>query len=70
MKESARAALSWFRAHAAAFGADPDFFKNAEIHMHVPAGRHSEGRAVGGRHDGDRAGVGADAAARCAATSR
>jgi ATP-dependent Lon protease len=38
MKESARAALSWFRAHAAAFGADPDFFKTAEIHMHVPSG--------------------------------
>jgi ATP-dependent Lon protease len=38
MKESARAALSWFRAHAAAFGADPDFFKNSEIHMHVPSG--------------------------------
>jgi ATP-dependent Lon protease len=38
MKESARAALSWFRAHAAAYGADPDFFKNAEIHVHVPAG--------------------------------
>jgi ATP-dependent Lon protease len=38
MKESARAALSWFRAHAAAYGADPDFFKNAEVHMHVPSG--------------------------------
>jgi ATP-dependent Lon protease len=38
MKESARAALSWFRAHAATYGADPDFFKNAEIHLHVPAG--------------------------------
>jgi ATP-dependent Lon protease len=38
MKESARAALSWFRAHAATFGADPDFFKNAEIHLHVPSG--------------------------------
>ena len=38
MKESARAALSWFRAHAAAYGADPEFFKNAEIHLHVPAG--------------------------------
>jgi ATP-dependent Lon protease len=38
MKESARAALSWFRAHASAYGADPDFFKNAEIHLHVPAG--------------------------------
>ncbi|MEQ1897974.1 MAG: endopeptidase La [Vicinamibacterales bacterium] len=38
MKESARAALSWFRAHAAAFGADPDFFKTSEIHIHVPSG--------------------------------
>jgi ATP-dependent Lon protease len=38
MKESARAALSWFRAHSAAYGADPDFFKNAEIHLHVPSG--------------------------------
>ena len=38
MKESARAALSWFRAHAAAYGVDPDFFKNAEIHLHVPSG--------------------------------
>lgn len=38
MKESARAALSWFRAHAAAYGTDPDFFKNAEIHFHVPSG--------------------------------
>ncbi len=38
MKESARAALSWFREHAAAFDADPDFFRNSEIHIHVPSG--------------------------------
>ena len=38
MKESARAALSWFRAHASEYGIDPDFFKNAEIHVHVPSG--------------------------------
>jgi ATP-dependent Lon protease len=38
MKESARAALSWFRVHAAAYGAEPDFFKSAEIHLHVPSG--------------------------------
>ncbi len=38
MKESARAALSWFRAHAGKYGADPDFFKHAEIHLHVPSG--------------------------------
>jgi ATP-dependent Lon protease len=38
MKESARAALSWFRAHAATYGADPDFFKGSELHLHVPSG--------------------------------
>ncbi len=38
MKESARAALSWLRAHAAGFGIDPDFYKNAEVHLHVPSG--------------------------------
>jgi ATP-dependent Lon protease len=38
MKESARAALSWFRAHAGAYLVDADFFKTAEIHLHVPAG--------------------------------
>jgi ATP-dependent Lon protease len=38
MKESARAALSWFRAHAGEYGVDPDFYKTAEIHLHVPSG--------------------------------
>jgi len=38
MKESARAALSWLRAHAREYAIDPDFFKNAEIHVHVPSG--------------------------------
>jgi ATP-dependent Lon protease len=38
MKESARIALSWFRAHATQFGVDPTFYKDAEIHLHVPAG--------------------------------
>ncbi len=38
MKESARAALSWLRAHAKAYNIDPDFFKNAEMHVHVPSG--------------------------------
>jgi ATP-dependent Lon protease len=62
MKESARAALSWFRAHAAAYGADPDFFKNSEIHLHVPSGRDSRRRSVGGRDDRHGARVRADAA--------
>ena len=38
MKESARIALSWFRANATRYGVDPAFYKDAEIHMHVPAG--------------------------------
>ena len=38
MKESARIALSWFRANAARYGVDPTFYKDAEIHLHVPAG--------------------------------
>ena len=38
MKESARTALSWFRAHVARYHVDPAFYKNAEIHLHVPSG--------------------------------
>jgi ATP-dependent Lon protease len=38
MKESARAALSWLRTHAKEYGIDPDFFKTAEMHVHVPSG--------------------------------
>ena len=38
MKESARTALSWFRAHVAAYHVDPSFYKDAEIHLHVPSG--------------------------------
>jgi ATP-dependent Lon protease len=38
MKESARAALSWLRRNATAYGIDPEFFKGAEIHVHVPSG--------------------------------
>ena len=38
MKESARIALSWFRAHASNYGVDPTFYKDAELHLHVPAG--------------------------------
>ena len=38
MKESARTALSWFRAHVARYHVDPSFYKDAEIHLHVPSG--------------------------------
>ena len=38
MKESAQAALSWIRAHAAEYGLEPEFYKNIDIHIHVPEG--------------------------------
>ena len=38
MKESARTALSWFRAHASRYGVDAGFYKDAEVHLHVPSG--------------------------------
>ncbi|MCC7179398.1 MAG: endopeptidase La [Acidobacteria bacterium] len=38
MKESARAALSWVRAHATEWNIDPEFFKSSEVHLHVPSG--------------------------------
>ena len=38
MKESARAALSWFRANVNRFDVDPAFYKDAEVHLHVPSG--------------------------------
>jgi ATP-dependent Lon protease len=38
MKESARTALSWFRTNATRYGVDPAFYKDAEIHLHVPSG--------------------------------
>jgi ATP-dependent Lon protease len=38
MKESARAALSWFRAHVSRYDVEPSFYKDAEIHLHVPSG--------------------------------
>jgi ATP-dependent Lon protease len=38
MEESARAALSWARVHAAEYGAPKDFFDTHAVHVHVPAG--------------------------------
>jgi len=38
MKESARAAKSWVRAHAEELGIDAGFYENMDIHIHVPEG--------------------------------
>jgi len=38
MQESAQAALSWVRAHTKQLGLDPDWFREHDVHLHVPAG--------------------------------
>jgi ATP-dependent Lon protease len=38
MQESAQAALSWVRAHAEDLGLDPEWFREHDVHLHVPAG--------------------------------
>ncbi|MBF9018343.1 MULTISPECIES: endopeptidase La [unclassified Oceanispirochaeta] len=38
MKESAQIALSYLRANAETFGIDPNFYKEHDIHIHVPEG--------------------------------
>ncbi|MGN1345970.1 MAG: endopeptidase La [Eubacteriales bacterium] len=38
MKESARIAVTYIRAHCREFGIAPDFYKTKDIHIHVPEG--------------------------------
>src|SRR5947209_15323827 len=38
MQESMQAALTWVRSHAAELGINDDFFKDHDLHIHVPAG--------------------------------
>ncbi len=38
MKESAKAAVTYVRAHAVKYGIEPDFYKTKDLHIHVPEG--------------------------------
>ena len=38
MQESARAAVSYARAHLSFFGLEENYFENTDVHIHVPAG--------------------------------
>ncbi len=49
MQESAKAALSYVRAHAESWGIPADFFETCDLHLHVPAGAQPK--------DGPSAGV-------------
>jgi ATP-dependent Lon protease len=49
MQESAAAAMSFVRSHAAQLGLDPEFLKSIDLHLHVPKG--------GTPKDGPSAGV-------------
>jgi ATP-dependent Lon protease len=49
MQESAHAAMSFVRSHAAQLGLDPEFLKSIDFHLHVPKG--------GTPKDGPSAGV-------------
>ena len=70
MRESARAGLSWIRAHASELGIARETFEKNTLHIHVPGRRHPQGRAVGGHHDGHGHGQRAAPASRCARTWR
>ncbi len=38
MQESTKAALTWVRSYAVQLGLDSDFYKDTDVHIHVPAG--------------------------------
>lgn len=38
LRESAQTALSYIRSHATEFQIDPDFFRDSDVHIHIPSG--------------------------------
>ena len=64
MQESARAALSYARANLSSFDVKDEIFDNLDIHIHVPAGRHSQGRPLGRHRHGHGPDFGPDRPAR------
>ena len=60
MQESVQAAKSYVRSRSTEIGIIPPTFEKLDIHVHVPEGRHAQGRAVGRRRDGDLDRLGAD----------
>ena len=54
MRESARAGLSWTRAHARELGIAREVFETNTLHIHVPAGAIPKDGPSAGHHDGAR----------------
>ncbi|MGI8747139.1 MAG: endopeptidase La, partial [Deinococcus sp.] len=62
MKESVQAAVAYLRAHAEEYGADPDFYKTLDLHVHFPDGATPK--------DGPSAGITITTAVASAITGR
>ncbi len=53
MQESAQAAMSYLRSRWQRLGIPRDFYRNVDIHVHVPGRSHPQGRSLGGNHHRD-----------------